>query len=119
MRPEPPVPNTATNSATLPNGFRHLFYAHVLTLVVTALVVIPLLLGIASIPTWVALAYCAAITVTAIVFVVGAVLRIRITTEATPLQRVERLSVICGLALAQCIFVLPVLICVYAPSLRL
>ena len=119
MRSGLSVPNRACSINTSPDDFRYLFHAHVLTLIVTALVVIPLLLGIASIPTWVALTYCAVIIVTAIGFVFGASLRIRCTTEASLSQRIERLSVVCGLALAQFTFVLPVLICVYAPSLRL
>jgi uncharacterized membrane protein YidH (DUF202 family) len=119
MRPEPHVPNTATNTATLTNGFRRLFYAHVLTLIFTAIVVAPLLLGIASIPTWLPLACCAVITVSAFVFVYGAVHRMRNTTEITASQRLGRLSLVCGLAVAQFIFVLPVFLCIYAPSIRL
>lgn len=99
--------------------FRRLFHVHVAALVITASVVVPLLLGVASIPFWVSLAYCSVIAVVALAFVVVAIYLIRSSTEPSIAQRIERLSVVVGLSVAQLVFVLPVLICICSPNFRL
>lgn len=105
--------------ANTPNNGRGLLRAHVAALVVTAAVVVPLLLGTASIPAWVSTMSCIIIASVAIGFVVAAREQARHRTDHNPFQRNESLIVAIGLSIAQLIFIVPVLICVYAPTLRL
>lgn len=100
-------------------GVQSLFYAHVGALVLTAVVVVPLLLGVASIPPQVSAAYCFFIAALAAGFVVYATLAIRHDRELSVSQRIEYLLVFLGLSSAQAVFILPVLLCVHVPGLRL
>lgn len=108
---------TAINCGGASMGLRRLFYAHVGALGFTGIVVVPLLLGVTSIPSWVSVAYCSVITAVAIVFVIAAVHLVRNSQGQSVLDRIEYLSVAVGLSMAQVLFVLPVLLCLYTPNL--
>ena len=111
MKTELPIANTL-------NVDRRLFHAHVSAVVLTAAVVAALLLGVASIPSWVSVAYCFVIAAVAIAFVAAAVNNARATSGRSVFERVEYLIVSLALATLQVIFVLPVLICIFAPTFR-
>ena len=98
---------------------RRMFRVHVGAVVLTAALVVPLLLGITSIPSWVSVAYCVVIATVAITFVASAVKNARDHREVNASNRIEFLVVTLALSTLQVIFILPVLICVYAPTLRL
>ena len=98
---------------------RRLFHAHVGAVVFTAALVIPLLLGVTSIPSWVSVAYCVVIAVIAIAFVAAAAKNMRSNCGVRVSNRFECLIVTVALSMLQAIFIVPVLICVYAPTLRL
>lgn len=120
MKPASPGPIfDASSDGNVRAEFRRLFYTHVAALVITAIVVVPLLLGVASIPPWVSIAYCLAIAATAVAFMITAVHHLRRNMGGRFSEHAGHLAVIVGLALAQAVFVIPVLICVYAPGLRL
>ena len=111
MQTEFPIANTLNND-------RRLFHAHVGAVVLTAAVVVPLLLGVVSIPSWVSVAYCFVIATVAIAFVAAAVNNARAISGRSAFERVEYLTVSLALAMLQVIFVLPVLICIFAPTFR-
>lgn len=96
-----------------------LLHAHVGAVVLTAALVVPLLLGIATIPTWVSVAYCIIIATVAIGFVTASVNKMRGDSGMIASKQIEHLVVSFSLSMLQVIFILPVLICVYAPTLRL
>ena len=85
----------------------------------TAAVVVSLLFGISSIPSWISLAICFVIATVAIAFVIASVKNVRDDSGCGISERVEYLVVTLGLSLAQAIFILPVLVCVFMPTLRL
>lgn len=97
---------------------RRLFHAHVGAVVLSAAVVVPLLLGVVSIPSWVSVAYCAVIAAVAIAFVVAAFSNARATNGRSVNERIECLVVSLALAVLQMVFILPVLICIFAPTFR-
>ena len=103
---------------SLDNNHR-LFRIHVGAVVLTAALVVPLLLGIASIPSWVSITYCVVIAAIAIAFVAVAVRNMRDDRRMRFSNRFEFLVVTFALSVLQAIFILPVVICVYAPTLRL
>ena len=107
----------ATVNALMNN--RRMFRAHVGAVVLTAALVGPLLLGITSIPAWVSATYCLVIVMIAFTFVVSAVKNTRANRDLNLSNRIEFLVVTLALSMLQAIFILPVLICVYAPTLRL
>ncbi|MGV3484240.1 MAG: hypothetical protein ACO1RT_07470 [Planctomycetaceae bacterium] len=108
-----------TVDQNVPIDYRRLFFAHVGAVVLTAALVVPLLLGIASIPSWLSASYCVAIATVAITFVAAAVKSMRHNRGLRISTRIECLFLTLGLSMVQGIFVLPVLICIYAPTLRL
>ncbi len=108
--------NAVDNS--LDNNQR-LFRVHVGAVVLTAALVVPLLLGITSIPSWVSVTYCVVIAAIAIAFVAVDVRSMLDDRRMRVSNRFEFLVVTFALSVLQAIFILPVLICVYAPNLRL
>jgi hypothetical protein len=112
------VMKTDLSTANTLNNDRRLFHAHVVAVVLTAAVVAPLLLGVASIPLWVSVACCSIITSVALAFVAAAVNRARAISGRSVYEGVEYLVVPLALAMLQMIFVLPVLICIFAPTFR-
>jgi putative flippase GtrA len=120
MNSEAPLPNTILANGGRPHDeVRRLFYTHVGAVALTAIVVIPLLLGITTIPPWISAIYCCSIAAVAFAFAVYAIVVVRSDKEHRFSQRLECLSVFLGLSLAQAVFVLPVLVCLYMPDLRL
>ncbi len=107
MNAEPPT--TRIGIQNVPYAFRRLFFIHVGTVVFTAALVAPLLLGIASIPSWLSVAYCVVIAASALAFLAAAA-RIVAQHGGTRLC----LALTLGLSGAQAIFVIPVLICIFA-----
>jgi len=100
-------------------NFRKLFHTHVAAVAVTVAVVIPLLLGIASIPNWVAVAYCSLIGCAAIGFAIATIAYLRRDSLMSAAARSEFLLVSIGLSTFQLICVALVLLAIFAPSLRL
>jgi len=100
------------------NDYRRLFFTHVGTVVLTAAIVVPLLLGVASIPSWVSIAYCVAIVTVALTFIVAAINNMRNNHQIHFANRIERFVLTFALSMVQVIFVLPVLICIFAPTFR-
>ena len=110
---------TTNLTLSAPNAAVWLFRAHVAALVFTAAVVVPLLLGATSIPAWVSTTYCIIIAVVAVGFIVAATQHVRIDRGRNLSERCNSLALALGISMAQFIFILPVLICVYAPTFRL
>ena len=100
------------------NDYRRLFFAHVGTVILTAALVLPLLLGVTSIPSWFAIAYCIVIAIVAFTFVVAAVANVRDNRGIRVADRVEQLVLTLARSMLQIVFVLPVLICIFAPTFR-
>lgn len=98
--------------------FRRLFFAHVFTVVLTAALVAPLLLGVTSIPSWFSVGYCTAIAMVAFAFVVVAIHSVRNLRGIGVANRIQRIMLTLGLSMLQVIFILPVLICIFAPTFR-
>ncbi|MEM8672080.1 MAG: hypothetical protein AAGG48_31480 [Planctomycetota bacterium] len=107
------TPATPASMQNVPVEFRRLFFTHVGTLVLTAALVAPLILGIASIPAWVSVAYCVVIGVAAFAYIAASIKVIR-GNHGSHLCLVLTL----GLSVAQLIFTLPVIICFFAPTFR-
>jgi F0F1-type ATP synthase membrane subunit c/vacuolar-type H+-ATPase subunit K len=105
--------------SSTPNAARRLFRSHVVALAITAALVVPLLLGTTSIPAWIAMTFCIIIAGVAIGFIVAAKEHARSKSGHNLFERYEPLILALALSMAQFIFTLPVLICVYAPTLRL
>ncbi len=101
------------------NDYRRLFFAHVGAVVLTAAFVVPLLLRIASMPAWLSVTYCVVIATVAITFVAAVVKSMRCNQGMRVSNRIQCMVLTLSLSTLQAIFVLPVLICVYAPTLRL
>jgi hypothetical protein len=112
-------PPTTNLTLSAPNAAVWLFRAHVAALVFTAAVVVPLLLGTTSIPAWISTTYCIIIAVLAVGFIVAAAQHVRIDDGRNLFERCNSLVLALGLSMAQLVFIVPVLICVYAPTLRL
>ena len=110
--------DSAITDAALIN-YRRMFHVHVGAVVLTAAVVMSLLVSISSIPAWVLIAHCIVIAAAAIAFVAAAIRRLRTNLDSHSANRIEFLIVTLALSMLQAIFILPVLICVYAPTLRL
>jgi len=120
MNPKSPTSNAdSAMDHRFRNDLHRLFYAHVGAVVLTAVVVVPLLLGITSIPAWVSAVYCVSIATVAFSFAIYAIAVVRNDKERSATQRIECLLVFLGLSLAQAVFVFPVLVCIYMPDLRL
>lgn len=100
------------------NGYRRLFFAHVGTIVLTAALVVPLLLGVTSIPSWLSVGYCVVIATVAIAFVAAAIKNMRDNRGMHVANRIQGLVLTLALSMVQAIFVLPVLICIFAPTFR-
>ena len=107
------MPTSPAEMQNVPVQFRRLFFSHVVTLVLTAALVAPLMLGFASIPTWLSVAYCAVIAVVAFAFIAATLTDIRRNYGSHMC-----LALTLGLSVAQLIFVLPIIICVFAPTFR-
>ncbi len=107
------LPATPTGIQNAPDDFRRLFFVHVGAVVLTAALVVPLLLEITSIPSWLSVAYCVVIAAVAIAFNVAAM---RIVGHRRGMRLCLALTL--GLSLAQVIFILPVIVCIYAPTFR-
>ena len=56
MNAESPTVVAGTQNAL--NNYRRLFFAHVGAVVLTGALVVPLLLGVTAIPSWVSVSYC-------------------------------------------------------------
>jgi predicted ABC-type exoprotein transport system permease subunit len=100
------------------NDYRRSFFVHVGTVVLTAALVVPLLVGIASIPSWLSVAYCIVIAIVAFTFVLAAINNIRNNRVIRVAHRIECLVLTLALSIVQVVFVLPVLICIFAPTFR-
>ena len=111
-------PTVVTGDQDALNDYRRLFFVHVGTVVLTAALVLPLLLGVASIPSWLSVAYCVAIATVAITFVAAAVKNMRDNRGMRVANRIECRVLALALAMVQVIFVLPGLICIFAPTFR-
>jgi hypothetical protein len=111
-------PTTGSGDRNAHNDFRQLFFAHVGTVVLTAALVLPLLLGVASIPSWLSVAYCIVIAIVAFTFVIAAINSIRDNRGIRVAHRIECLALTLALSMLQVIFVLPVIICIFAPTFR-
>ncbi|MDA0660047.1 MAG: hypothetical protein O2931_02565 [Planctomycetota bacterium] len=111
-------PSTTTTTSSTPNAGLRLFRAHVAALVFTAAVVVPLLLGTTTIPAWVSITYCIIIAAVAVGFLVAATLHVR-SNRSHKVFGCNSLILALGLSMTQFIFISPVVICVYAPTLRL
>jgi hypothetical protein len=106
------------SSEALRYNFRKLFYAHVAAVAVTVAVVIPLLLGIVAIPHWVALVYCSLIGCASLGFAIATISYLHRNSLAPTAAKSELLLVSIGLSGFQLICVAPVLLAIFAPSLR-
>ena len=111
-------PTVGTGNQNALSYYRRLFFVHVGTVVITAALVVPLLLGVASIPSWLSVAYCVAIAIVALTFVVAAIYNMRDNRGIRVANRIECLVLTLALSMVQVIFVLPVLICIFAPTFR-
>ncbi len=107
------IPTTPFTMQNVPADFRRLFFAHVGALVLTAALVVPLMLGFASIPAWVSVAYCVVIAIVALAFVAAS-----ITVMSRNRGSQMYITMTLALSVTQLIFVLPILICVFAPTFR-
>ncbi len=99
--------------------YRQLFFSHVGVVILSAAIVSILLLGITSIPSWISVASSLAIAAIAITFVVAAALTLWRKNQLSIQNRVQCLVLTLSLSMLQMIFLSPVFICIFAPTLRL
>jgi len=112
-------PTVVSGDQSVPNDYRRLFFAQVGAVVVTAVLVAPLLLGVSCIPSWLSAVYCFFIATVAIAFIPTALNSVRRDRGISAPNRIECMALTVGLSIVQIIFILPVLICIYMPTLRL
>ncbi len=109
---------TADGVREAPREFRRLFFIHVGTVVLTASIVAPMLIGFASIPPWLSVTYCVVIIATAMMFFAAATRVMQANRHMPFVDRIQCLTLTFCLSVLQVVFALPLLICVFAPEFR-
>ena len=110
--------NAADGVRQTPKEFRRLFFIHVGTVVLTASIIAPLLIGFASIPPWMSVTYCVASIATAMLFFAAAIRVMQANRHMPFVDRIQCLTLTICLSGLQVVFALPTLICVFAPEFR-
>lgn len=95
-----------------------IFRRQILALIVTAVVVLALLIGFTRVPQALAISLCAVASCSLIIFPFMTASSAKNASGLRAPQKTEYIAVSVGLALAQLIFVLPIIACIIAPTVN-